>query len=74
MCMPDLWKIRRCLKDIEGLDHSVVNEIMGACGDLPNPHEGPILPYSIWQCGNFEVSIFYCSHWNCSHFSNTLTI
>lgn len=54
MSLPDLWTSRRCLKDIEGFDHSVVNEIMGACGDLPDPLEGPILPYSIWQCGNFE--------------------
>ncbi|KAI5655705.1 hypothetical protein M9H77_32892 [Catharanthus roseus] len=47
----DLWRSRRCLKDIEGFDHSVVNSTLGACGDLPADQEGPCLAYSIWQCG-----------------------
>ncbi|KAH9297064.1 hypothetical protein KI387_028746, partial [Taxus chinensis] len=54
MYLPDLWKSRCSLKDVEGFDHSVVNGIMGACGDLRDPHEGPLLPYAIWQCGHTE--------------------
>lgn len=51
MSLPDLWRSRRCLKDIEGFDHSVVNSTLGACGDLPSDQGGPCLTYSIWQCG-----------------------
>lgn len=51
----DLWRSRRCLKDIEGFDHSVVNSTLGACGDLPADQEGPCLAYSIWQCGQNKV-------------------
>ncbi|VAI68416.1 unnamed protein product [Triticum turgidum subsp. durum] len=51
MSLPDLWKSRRSLKDVEGFDHSVVNETLGACGDLPGEQQGPCLPYYVWQCG-----------------------
>uniref|UniRef100_A0A2P2ILL0 Arginine N-methyltransferase family protein n=1 Tax=Rhizophora mucronata TaxID=61149 RepID=A0A2P2ILL0_RHIMU len=54
MSLPDLWKSRRCLRRIEGFDHSVVNTILGACGELPAPQEGPLLPLFIWQCGEIE--------------------
>eukprot|EP01018_Ginkgo_biloba_P039641 Gb_35441 [translate_table: standard] len=55
MCLPDLWKSRCSLKDVEGFNHSAVNDIMGACGDLPESHAGPFLPYAIWQCGEIKV-------------------
>ncbi|KAF9685402.1 hypothetical protein SADUNF_Sadunf03G0050900 [Salix dunnii] len=51
MSLPDLWKSRRCLSKIEDFDHSIVNNTLGACGDLPEPQEGPLLPFFIWQCG-----------------------
>ncbi|KAL2472030.1 Protein arginine N-methyltransferase 1.6 [Abeliophyllum distichum] len=51
MYLPDLWQSRRCLKEIEGFDHSVVNTTLGACGDLPMGEESPCLPFFIWQCG-----------------------
>nr|GLL44991.1 protein arginine N-methyltransferase 1.6 [Ipomoea trifida] len=51
MSLPDLWRSRRCLKDIEGFDHSVVNSTLGACGDLPAGEQSPCLPFFIWQCG-----------------------
>ncbi|KAF7105648.1 hypothetical protein CFC21_106429 [Triticum aestivum] len=51
MSLPDLWKSRRSLKDVEGFDHLVVNETLGACGDLPGEQQGPCLPYYVWQCG-----------------------
>nr|GMD79824.1 protein arginine N-methyltransferase 1.6 [Ipomoea batatas]GME18647.1 protein arginine N-methyltransferase 1.6 [Ipomoea batatas] len=51
MSLPDLWRSRRCLKDIEGFDHSVVNSTLGACGDLPAGERSPCLPFFIWQCG-----------------------
>ena len=54
--MQDLWNSRRCLNKIEGLDHSVVNATLGACGDLPEAQEGPCLPYFVWQCGEIKVS------------------
>ncbi|XP_020244934.1 protein arginine N-methyltransferase 7 isoform X2 [Asparagus officinalis] len=54
MSLPDLWKSRCCLKKIEGFDHSVVSEILGACGELPPLQEGPCLPYFIWQCGEIK--------------------
>ncbi|EMS53458.1 hypothetical protein TRIUR3_03298 [Triticum urartu] len=51
MSLPDLWRSRRSLKDVEGFDHLVVNETLGACGDLPGEQQGPCLPYYVWQCG-----------------------
>ncbi|VAH99846.1 unnamed protein product [Triticum turgidum subsp. durum] len=51
MSLPDLWKSRRSLKDVVGFDHLVVNETLGACGDLPGEQQGPCLPYYVWQCG-----------------------
>ncbi|VFQ87921.1 unnamed protein product [Cuscuta campestris] len=51
MHLPDLWRSRQCLKDIEGFDHSVVNSTLGACGDLPAGEGSPCLPFFIWQCG-----------------------
>ncbi|XP_031483637.1 protein arginine N-methyltransferase 7 isoform X2 [Nymphaea colorata] len=54
MSTPDLWQSRRMLKRVEGFDHSPVNEILGACGDLPEFHEGPFLSYPIWQCGEIK--------------------
>ncbi|XP_057415264.1 protein arginine N-methyltransferase 1.6 isoform X2 [Lotus japonicus] len=53
--LPDLWKSRCCLSKIEGFDHSVVNDTLGACGHLPEMEEGPCLPFFVWQCGEFEV-------------------
>uniref|UniRef100_A0A0D9WKU8 Protein arginine N-methyltransferase domain-containing protein n=1 Tax=Leersia perrieri TaxID=77586 RepID=A0A0D9WKU8_9ORYZ len=47
----DLWKSRCRLTDVEGFDHSVVNETLGACGDLPGDQQGSCLPYYVWQCG-----------------------
>lgn len=49
--LPDLWRSRRCLKEIEGFDHSVVNSTLGACGDLPSDEESPCLPCFARQCG-----------------------
>uniref|UniRef100_A0A0E0A3X3 Protein arginine N-methyltransferase domain-containing protein n=1 Tax=Oryza glumipatula TaxID=40148 RepID=A0A0E0A3X3_9ORYZ len=51
MSLPDLWRSRSSLKDVEGFDHSVVNETLGACGYLPGDQQGPCLPYYVWQCG-----------------------
>ncbi|KAF8662332.1 hypothetical protein HU200_056543 [Digitaria exilis] len=51
MSLPDLWRSRCSLKDVEGFDHSVVNDSFGACGDLPREQQGPCLPYYMWQCG-----------------------
>lgn len=56
--MQDLWKSRRCLSKIEGFEHSVVNTTLGACGELPESHEGPYLPYFIWQSGEYKVKQF----------------
>ncbi|KAF5729852.1 protein arginine N-methyltransferase 1.6-like [Tripterygium wilfordii] len=68
MSLPDLWNSRRCLGEVEGFDHSVVNTTLGACGGLLSPHETPCLPYFIWQCGEikklsdtFAVMEFDCS-------------
>jgi protein arginine N-methyltransferase 7 len=55
MILQDLWRSRRGLKDIEGFDHSVVNDTLGACGDLPGEQQGPCLPYYVWQCGYTKV-------------------
>ncbi|XP_078448141.1 protein arginine methyltransferase 7 [Wolffia australiana] len=54
MSLPDLWNSRRSLGKIEGFDHSIVNDVLGACGDLSPGKESPCLPYSIWQCGETE--------------------
>ncbi|XP_019223925.1 PREDICTED: protein arginine N-methyltransferase 1.6 [Nicotiana attenuata] len=51
MSLPDLWRSHRCLQDVEGFDHSVVNSTLGACGGLPPGQENPTLPFSTWQCG-----------------------
>ncbi|CAL5045114.1 unnamed protein product [Urochloa decumbens] len=51
MSLPDLWRSRCSLRDVEGFDHSVVNDTFGACGDLPGEQQGPCLPYYVWQCG-----------------------
>ncbi|XVE57663.1 hypothetical protein DITRI_Ditri04bG0107600 [Diplodiscus trichospermus] len=68
MSLPDLWRSRCCLGEVEGFDHSVVNTTLGACGELPAPKEGPCLPFSIWQCGEikelserFTILEFDCS-------------
>ncbi|KAJ1390116.1 S-adenosyl-L-methionine-dependent methyltransferase [Sesbania bispinosa] len=53
--LPDLWKSRCCLSKIEGFDHSVVNTTLGACGHLLELEGGPCLPFSVWQCGEFDV-------------------
>ncbi|KHN09815.1 Protein arginine N-methyltransferase 1.6 [Glycine soja] len=53
--LPDLWKSRCCLSNVEGFDHSVVNATLGACGHLPDLEEGPCLPFFVWQCGEFDV-------------------
>ncbi|XP_047341712.1 protein arginine N-methyltransferase 7 [Impatiens glandulifera] len=55
MSLPDLWRSRCSLKDVEGFDHSCVNSVLGACGDLPAPQEGPVFPFFIWQCGRSEA-------------------
>ncbi|XP_010941139.1 protein arginine N-methyltransferase 7 isoform X1 [Elaeis guineensis] len=54
MSLPNLWRSRRCLQDVEGFDHSDVNDTLGACGDLPPMQEGPCLPYYIRQCGEVK--------------------
>ncbi|XWS61986.1 hypothetical protein CRYUN_Cryun07bG0172100 [Craigia yunnanensis] len=68
MSLPDLWRSRCCLGEVEGFDHSVVNTTLGACGELPAPKEGPCLPFSIWQCGEIkELSeIFTILEFDCS--------
>ncbi|XP_068634284.1 protein arginine N-methyltransferase 7 [Aristolochia californica] len=54
MSLPDLWRSRRCLKQIEGFDHSTVNETLGACGDCLDINEASCFPYFCWQCGETE--------------------
>ncbi|WCJ25927.1 Protein arginine N-methyltransferase 7 [Euphorbia peplus] len=54
MSLPDLWNSRRCLSKVEGFDHSVVNTTLGACGELPPPHESPFVASFIWQCGEIK--------------------
>ncbi|KAF2299037.1 hypothetical protein P3X46_016532 [Hevea brasiliensis] len=54
MSLPDLWNSRCCLSKIEGFDHSIVNTTLGACGELPPPHDPPLLPFFIWQCGEIK--------------------
>ncbi|KAG2624158.1 hypothetical protein PVAP13_3KG108700 [Panicum virgatum] len=55
MSLPDLWRSRCSLKDVEGFDHLVVNDTLGACGDLPGEQQGPCLPYYVWQCGYSKI-------------------
>ncbi|KAI7987435.1 Protein arginine N-methyltransferase 1.6 [Camellia lanceoleosa] len=52
---PDLWRSRRCLTQIEGFDHSVVNATLEACGDLPASQESPCFPFFVWQCEENKV-------------------
>jgi len=60
MSLPDLWRSRCSLKDVEGFDHSVANDTFGACGDLPGEQQGPCLPYYVWQCGyTKKLSLVY---------------
>ncbi|KMZ57483.1 putative Protein arginine n-methyltransferase [Zostera marina] len=54
MSLPDLWRSRMSLNDIEGFDHSCSNEMLGACGNLHPTLNGPCLPYFVWQCGVIE--------------------
>ncbi|KAL3696315.1 hypothetical protein R1sor_010391 [Riccia sorocarpa] len=49
--LPDLWRSRKSLSNVEGFEHSSVNKVLGACGELPYAEDGPILAYSVWQCG-----------------------
>ncbi|KAL0395237.1 UNVERIFIED_CONTAM: protein arginine N-methyltransferase 1.6 [Sesamum latifolium] len=55
MYLPDLWRSRCCLKEVEGFDHSAVNTTLGGCGGLPYTEEGPFLPFFIWQCGDTKI-------------------
>ncbi|XP_047948609.1 protein arginine N-methyltransferase 1.6 isoform X1 [Salvia hispanica] len=55
MYLPDLWKSRCCLKEIEGFDNSVANTTLGACGGLLVTEDTPFLPYFIWQCGETKI-------------------
>ncbi|KAK3041107.1 hypothetical protein RJ639_026904 [Escallonia herrerae] len=61
MSLPDLWRSRRCLEEIEGFDHSVVNATLGACGGLPESQESPYLAFSVWQCGEIKKLSEICS-------------
>ncbi|KAL0927623.1 hypothetical protein M5K25_001814 [Dendrobium thyrsiflorum] len=54
MYLPDLWKSRCCLQEIEGFDHSIANETLGACGNCPPSLQGTCLPFFIWQCGEIK--------------------
>ncbi|KAK4483604.1 hypothetical protein RD792_010803 [Penstemon davidsonii] len=55
MYLPDLWRSRCSLKEVEGFDHSMVNTTLGACGDLPVTEDSPFLPFFIWQCGETKI-------------------
>ncbi|KAL7160391.1 hypothetical protein ABFS83_01G091800 [Erythranthe nasuta] len=55
MYLPNLWRSRCCLKEVEGFDHSIVNTTLGACGDLPLTEESPFLPFYVWQCGETKI-------------------
>ncbi|KAK3039472.1 hypothetical protein RJ639_028054 [Escallonia herrerae] len=61
MSLPDLWRSRCCLEEIEGFDHSVVNATLGACGGLPESQESPYLAFSVWQCGEIKKLSEICS-------------
>ena len=67
MTLQDLWRSRCSLKDVEGFDHLVVNDTLGACGDLPGEQQGPCLPYYVWQCGYSKVN-------SLPHFKHTTNI
>ncbi|XP_024994592.1 protein arginine N-methyltransferase 7 isoform X2 [Cynara cardunculus var. scolymus] len=54
MSLPDLWRSRRSLENIEGFDHTMVNSTLGACGGLSSSSESPCLPFFIWQCGEIK--------------------
>ncbi|PKU80479.1 protein arginine N-methyltransferase 7 [Dendrobium catenatum] len=54
MYLPDLWKSRCCLQEIEGFDHSIANETLGAYGNWPPSIKGTCLPFFIWQCGEIK--------------------
>eukprot|EP00850_Spirogloea_muscicola_P001458 SM000005S17255 [mRNA] locus=s5:1074597:1080177:- [translate_table: standard] len=76
--LPDLWASRTCLADVAGFDHSLCNEPLGGVGCLPIVNEmkqSPltkggredkelILPYAVWQCGEYKLSVAIksCSH------------
>ncbi|KAI3711061.1 hypothetical protein L2E82_40868 [Cichorium intybus] len=49
MSLPDLWRSRRCLENIQGFDHSAVNSSLGA-----SSRDSPCLPFFIWQCGELQ--------------------
>ncbi|XP_076943445.1 protein arginine N-methyltransferase 7-like [Bidens hawaiensis] len=51
MSLPDLWRSRHALGDIEGVNHTMVNDTLGACGPSS---ESPCFPFFIWQCGEME--------------------
>ncbi|KAF5755258.1 putative methyltransferase [Helianthus annuus] len=51
MSLPDLWRSRCALENIEGFDHTMVNTTLGACGPSS---ESPCLPFFIWQCGETQ--------------------
>ncbi|KAJ0433260.1 putative methyltransferase [Helianthus annuus] len=51
MSLPDLWRSRCALENIEGFDHTMVNTTLGAC--RPSS-ESPCLPFFIWQCGETQ--------------------
>lgn len=72
--MPDLWKSRRFIQSVEGFDHSPVNTVFGACGELPLPHEVPILPYAVWQCGQYKelTDVFTVMEFDFSHSIQTM--
>ncbi|KAJ7521637.1 hypothetical protein O6H91_19G062300 [Diphasiastrum complanatum] len=53
--LPDLWESRCSLKKVEGFDHSLANDKLGACGYMSPPLETRILPYAIWQSGEHEA-------------------
>lgn len=55
MSLPDLWRSRCCLQEIEGFSHSVANSTLGACGGLPEGEESPWLAFPIWQCGDVKM-------------------
>ncbi|KAD3641178.1 hypothetical protein R6Q59_003807 [Mikania micrantha] len=51
MSLPDLWRSRHALENIEGFDHTMVNTTLGACG---LSSESPCFPFFIWQCGEIK--------------------
>ncbi|KAI3813061.1 hypothetical protein L1987_17775 [Smallanthus sonchifolius] len=51
MSLPDLWRSRCALENIEGFDHTMVNTTLGACGPSS---DSPCIPFFIWQCGEIK--------------------